>query len=52
MRTMQCNQCKNIIVYNSYYNCFECNCGKTYNVLGQELRPREEWQDEYDNEDC
>jgi hypothetical protein len=47
----QCKQCKNIMEYNYSYHCYECNCGKTYNALGQELAPREQWQDEYDNED-
>jgi hypothetical protein len=37
--------------YNHYYHCYECNCGKVYNAAGQELRPIEEWKDEYEEED-
>ncbi len=51
METMQCKQCKNVIVYDSYYHCYECNCGKCYNAVGQELLPKKQWQEEYDNED-
>lgn len=48
MKTMQCKSCKTEINYNGHYHCYECPCGKTYNGAGQELAPRVEWQDEYD----
>lgn len=47
---MKCKQCNSVIDYNSHYHCFECSCGKTYNSVGQELQPVEDWKDEY-NED-
>ena len=50
LRTMECKNCKKEITYNYRYHCFECSCGKTYNAGGQELRPREDWQEEYDEE--
>lgn len=47
-----CKNCKTDMVYNNHYHCYEChNCGKTYNGAMQELRPIEDWKDEYDNED-
>jgi len=50
MKTMKC-KCGEEIEYNYSYECFECGCGNTYNALGQGLRPREDWQDEWDNDD-
>ena len=48
MKEKQCPQCKNIMVYNYRYQAYTCNCGKTFNALGQELRPISDWKDEYD----
>lgn len=50
MKTMTC-KCGQEIQYNNHYHCYECECGKTFNGVGQELAPRSEWQEEYDNED-
>lgn len=50
MKIKKC-KCGKEMLYNSYYHCYECDCGKTYNAVGQELRPRSEWQDEYDEDD-
>ena len=49
MKTMEC-ECGSVITYDSHYHCFECDCGKCYNAVGQELAPLEEWKDEYDSE--
>jgi hypothetical protein len=50
MKEMQCKQCKNDMYYDSYYHCYECNCGKTYNAFGNELAPKSQWKDEYEEE--
>jgi len=50
MKVKECPNCKNIMLYNSKYHCYNCNCGKTYNGTLQELRPISEWKDEYDEE--
>jgi len=55
MKTMEekkCPACKKMMSYDYHYHCFECNCGKCYNAALQELAPRRQWQDEYDQEDC
>lgn len=47
-----CPSCKTIMIYNNHYHCFECGkCKKTYNYGLQELRPINEWKEEYDSED-
>lgn len=51
MRTLECKNCKNEMTYNTHYQCYTCHCGKTYNAVGQELAPLEDWKDEYDAED-
>jgi hypothetical protein len=50
-KTMKCNQCSQEIDYNYHFECYECNCGKTYNAVGNELAPRRQWQDEFMEED-
>lgn len=50
MKTMKC-ECGKIIEYNYHYECFDCTCGKTYNAVGQELRPVQDWKEEFDEED-
>lgn len=52
MKNKKCLTCKTEMTYNHHYECYECsNCGATYNAAMQELRPRSEWQEEYDSED-
>lgn len=50
MKTMKCT-CGEEMIYDNHYHCYECSCGKTYNAVGNELAPRKQWQEEYDNED-
>ena len=50
-KIMDCKNCGKKIVYNSYYHCYDCsNCGKVYNGVGQELRPVEDWRDDYEED--
>lgn len=50
-KPIKCPNCKDEIHYfNHRYQAYECNCGKTYNALGQELAPISDWKDEYDEE--
>lgn len=39
-------------VYLEYDNGhgIDCDCGRIYNMSGQELRPRSQWEDRYDDE--
>lgn len=49
--TMECKNCTTTMYYKHSYQCYECpNCSKVYNDLGQELRPIEDWREEYDEE--
>ena len=48
---MKCKNCKREIEYNHYYHCYECSCGKVYNVVGNELAPIEDWREEYEEGD-
>lgn len=50
IKPLKCKNCDNMIEYNNHYHCYECKCGSTYNGVGQELAPRELWQDEYDTD--
>lgn len=50
MQTMICKNCNRTMVYNQRYECYNCPCGKTYNALGQPLRPLKEWKEAYDSE--
>lgn len=51
MKTMDCKNCGNTMPYNNYYHCYECDkCGKVFNGAGQELRPIEDWRDEYEED--
>lgn len=48
----ECPHDKEEMFYNNHYHMFECHkCGRTYNYGLQELRPLEEWKEEYDSED-
>ncbi len=44
-------KCGKVMEYDHYYQCYECDCGKCYNAVGQELAPKDNWKDEYDEED-
>jgi hypothetical protein len=50
MKTMKC-ECGKEIDYDYNYQCYDCICGNCYNVMGQELAPKSNWEDDYDNED-
>lgn len=50
MGPLVCKSCRREMDYNRYYHCYECECGKTYNAVGEEIRPVEEWKDEYDED--
>ena len=50
MKIMKC-KCGKEMFYDYHYHCYECECGKCYNAVGNELAPRSDWQDEYDEED-
>lgn len=51
MEIKNCLNCNKAMYYNNHYHAYECSCGKTYNAFLQELRPIENWAEEYDNED-
>lgn len=47
-----CPNCKKEMFYNYHYECFECEkCKKVYNYALQELRPIEDWANEFDEDD-
>lgn len=50
MNNMKCKSCGYEMKYNTHYHCYKCTCGKTYNGIGQELRPIEDWKEEYDED--
>ncbi len=41
------------VVYlnNDYGHGIDCECGRIYNMSGQELAPRSQWDDRYDDDD-
>lgn len=53
---------REVELYDQYYGACECECGRWYNLFGQELLPPEHWQDDpaesdayegwYDEEVC
>lgn len=47
---MNC-KCGKLTEYNSYYFCYECECGKVYNAVGQELAPIEDWKEDWEDDD-
>lgn len=49
-KMMDC-KCGKEMFYDYSYQCFECDCGKTYNAVGSELASKSQWADEFDNED-
>lgn len=52
MKPKQCKNCREEMFYNHGYQCYECGkCGKVFNALGQELRPIEDWKEDYDEDD-
>ena len=49
MKTCKCGQ---MMPYNIHYHMYECDkCETTYNGAGQELRPVDDWKDEYEEGD-
>jgi hypothetical protein len=50
MKTAKCSDCKSLMIYNNYYHCYSCDCGSTFNIMLQSIKPVEEWQDEYEDD--
>lgn len=52
VKTMECKSCKETMVYNNHYHCYQCDrCNKTYNAIGNELAPLSTWKSSYDHDD-
>lgn len=41
-----CSCGREVILWNQYQGACECECGKWYNMFGQELNPPEYWEDD------
>lgn len=48
-----CTCGREVYLYDEYYGACSCECGRWYNLFGQELLPPESWHDDdaYDEED-
>lgn len=43
-----CECGKRVYLYDQYMGACECECGRWYNLFGQELLPPTGWEDDYD----
>lgn len=41
-----CSCGREVYLYDEYYGSCQCECGKWYNLFGQELLPPEQWEDD------
>jgi hypothetical protein len=41
---------REVELYRDYGHGIDCRCGRTYNMSGQELAPRSQWDDRYDED--
>ena len=43
---------REVELYDEYYGSCRCECGRWYNLFGQELRPPEDWEDDPNESDA
>ena len=43
---------REVELYDQYYGACSCECGRWYNLFGQELLPPEQWQDDPNESDA
>lgn len=41
---------RTVVLYADYGHGIDCDCGRIYNMSGQELAPRSQWEDYYDED--
>jgi hypothetical protein len=46
----ECHCGQELPMYHDYEGIVYCNCGKMFNTAGQELRPRSQWEERYDDD--
>ena len=42
---------REVILYDQYYGACQCECGRWYNLFGQELLPPEQWEHDPSEDD-
>jgi hypothetical protein len=45
-----CDCGREVYLHNDYGHGIDCECGRIYNSSGQELAPRSQWEDRYDED--
>jgi len=49
-KVCECHCGQELPMYHDSEGMVYCGCGKTFNTSGQELRPRSEWEERYDDD--
>ena len=47
-----CSCGREVFLYGGYYGATACECGRWYNLFGQELLPPEQWEDDPSESDA
>lgn len=50
LKTKTCG-CGKTMMYSTHNHAYNCECGRCYNAVGQELAPYEDWKEEFDEGD-